>query len=228
MRYPRNARIFRGQLDATPVVAVFFLLVIFMLLASLVYTPGVPVDLTAFDAGARIDLTVRTNGQVMHGSEAITNSLAAWLTEERKQRGGPATVNVRVDPNAPRDGVRKIRDVAQELGMGFIVTEAAVELPVSDDLRGTTNAIVVVAINYVGQMFYGNRLVSEEKLSAELRKAVRDPQHPPTLLVRADKSVEQEVLDRLGQLARSAGLREMLLARQPRSLKPASTPVTKP
>ena len=40
MKFPRNARIFRGQLDAAPFAAVFFLLVIFMMLGSLVYTPG--------------------------------------------------------------------------------------------------------------------------------------------------------------------------------------------
>lgn len=40
MRFARNARIFRGQLDAAPFAAVFFLLVIFMMLGSLVYTPG--------------------------------------------------------------------------------------------------------------------------------------------------------------------------------------------
>ncbi|MBC8002033.1 MAG: biopolymer transporter ExbD [Opitutaceae bacterium] len=228
MRFPRNARIFRGQLDATPVAAMFFLLVIFLLLASLVYTPGVPVDLATFDSGARIDVGVRSNGAVMHGSEVITNSLVTWLSEERQRRGGPATVAVHVDQNAPRGVVRQIREAARDLGMGFMVPEASIELPMAADVRGTTNAFVVVAVNFVGQLFYENRLVSEETLAVELKRVVRDPEDPPTLLVRADKSVEQEVLDRLGQLAHAAGLREMLLARQPRGLKPASIPVKEP
>ena len=41
MKFPRNARIFRGQFDAAPFASVFFLLVIFALVGSLVYTPGV-------------------------------------------------------------------------------------------------------------------------------------------------------------------------------------------
>ena len=46
MRFPRNTRIFRGQLDAAPFAGVFFLLVIFLLLNSaLVFTPGVPIQL---------------------------------------------------------------------------------------------------------------------------------------------------------------------------------------
>ena len=46
MRFPHNAKIFRGQLDAAPFLGVFFLLIIFLLLNStFVFTPGVPISL---------------------------------------------------------------------------------------------------------------------------------------------------------------------------------------
>jgi biopolymer transport protein ExbD len=46
MRFPHNAKIFRGQFDAAPYVGVFFLLVIFLLAHSaMVFVPGVPIDL---------------------------------------------------------------------------------------------------------------------------------------------------------------------------------------
>ncbi len=46
MRFPRNTKIFRGQLDAAPFAGVLFVLVIFLLLnTSLVFTPGVPIRL---------------------------------------------------------------------------------------------------------------------------------------------------------------------------------------
>ncbi len=45
MKFPRNARIFRGRLDVAPFAAVFFLLAIFLLLSCLVYTPGVRLEL---------------------------------------------------------------------------------------------------------------------------------------------------------------------------------------
>jgi biopolymer transport protein ExbD len=45
MKFPRNARIFRGRLDVAPFATVFFLLVIFVMLTSLVYTPGVRLEL---------------------------------------------------------------------------------------------------------------------------------------------------------------------------------------
>src|SRR5438552_3612731 len=46
MKLPRNARIFRGQLDAAAFIGVCFLLLIFFLLNSrLVFTPGIRIAL---------------------------------------------------------------------------------------------------------------------------------------------------------------------------------------
>jgi len=45
MKFPRNATLLRSQLDAAPIAAVFFLLVMFLMLASLVYTPGARLEL---------------------------------------------------------------------------------------------------------------------------------------------------------------------------------------
>ena len=46
MKFPRNAKIFRGQMDAAPFMGVFFLLAIFLLLnTTLVFTPGVRIRL---------------------------------------------------------------------------------------------------------------------------------------------------------------------------------------
>ncbi|MCU0786674.1 MAG: biopolymer transporter ExbD [Verrucomicrobia bacterium] len=49
MRYHRNIKMLRGQLDAAPFVMVFFLVLIFVLLGNLVYTPGVQVRLPVTD-----------------------------------------------------------------------------------------------------------------------------------------------------------------------------------
>jgi biopolymer transport protein ExbD len=47
MRFPRNAKVFRGHLDAAPFAGMFFCLLILLLLASLTYTPGVHIQLPA-------------------------------------------------------------------------------------------------------------------------------------------------------------------------------------
>ena len=46
MKFPRNAKIFRGQFDVAPYAGVCFLILIFLALnTSLVFTPGVPIEL---------------------------------------------------------------------------------------------------------------------------------------------------------------------------------------
>lgn len=46
MKFPRNTRLFRGQMEVAPFAGVFFLLLIFLLLnSSMVFTPGVPIQL---------------------------------------------------------------------------------------------------------------------------------------------------------------------------------------
>ncbi len=45
MKFPRNARMFKGQLDAAPFACVLFCLLIFLLLALVVPIPGIPIHL---------------------------------------------------------------------------------------------------------------------------------------------------------------------------------------
>lgn len=143
MKFPRNARILRGHLDATPYAMVFFLLVIFVLLGSLVYTPG-----------------VRLN------------------------------------------------------------------LPEGEDLPGTDNPSVAVAIDSTSHLYYENQVVAHAELSARLRLAVRSAKEPLTLIIQADKAVPYESIIQLALLAKDAGIHDTLLATLPRIIAPL--PVTKP
>ena len=45
MKFPRNARMFAGHLDAAPIACVLFCLFIFLLLALVVPVPGIPIRL---------------------------------------------------------------------------------------------------------------------------------------------------------------------------------------
>jgi len=59
MRFARNTKIFRGQLDVAPFAGVFFLMVIFLLLnTAMVFTPGVPIQLPDAVFGADDSETV--------------------------------------------------------------------------------------------------------------------------------------------------------------------------
>ena len=65
MKFPRNAYIFRGHLDAAPFASVFLLLVIFLMAGSLVYTPGVRLQLPVADdlSGTDKALGIRGGGR---------------------------------------------------------------------------------------------------------------------------------------------------------------------
>ena len=80
MKFPRNAKIFRGQLDAAPFAGVFFLLVIFLALSSnIIYTPGIRVnlpqggDLPGTDKPT-IAVAVDANGQYYLNKKPIRNA----------------------------------------------------------------------------------------------------------------------------------------------------------
>lgn len=133
MRFPHNAKIFRGQLDAAPFLGVFFLLIIFLLLNStFVFTPGVPISL-------------------------------------------PEGVN----------------------------------------LPGPDKATAAVAVDEGGHYYFENQLCGEDHLRQRLQDAVSRSLQPITLVVQADKSARTEVLTKLGLLARSLGIRDVLLAVRP-------------
>lgn len=133
MRLPRNARIFRGQLDFTPFASMFFLLVIFLMLAGLVYTPGV-----------------------------------------------------------------------------------RLQLPVADDLPGTDQPTITVAVDASGRLFFRNQPIEAAPLQSRLRQEVERVGESLTLIVQADKELTQGKLEQLLSLARDAGIQEALLARLPR------------
>jgi biopolymer transport protein ExbD len=136
MKFPRNARIFRGQLDAAPFASVFFLLLIFILMGSLQYTPGVRVQLP--------------------------------------------------------------------------------ELPPAEELPGTDQPTIAVAMDKSGRFYFDNRIVGRDELQARLRLAATNSTVPLTLVIQADKEVTEELLVDLIMLARKAGIHDYLVATLPR------------
>lgn len=123
----------RGHLDAAPFVTVFFLILIFVLLGTLVYTPGVQV-----------------------------------------------------------------------------------KLPVAEDLPGSDEPSVSVAVDSQGQLYFENQLVDAELFIVQLKKRMTMDPGRLTLIIQADRDVSYETLIRVTQLARQAGVQEALLATMPR------------
>jgi biopolymer transport protein ExbD len=133
MKFPRNIRLLRNPLDVAPFAAVFFLLVIFLMIGTLLPTPGIPL-----------------------------------------------------------------------------------QLPVANDLPGTDQPSVAMAVDTDGRFYFANQIVSEVQLKANLSAAVKKSSTPLTLIIQADRTVTYEQLVRLTLLAREAGIQNALLATLPR------------
>src|SRR5258708_34664874 len=84
MKFPRNARIFRGQLDAAPFAAVFFLLVIFLMLGSLIYTPGVRLQLPIADElpgtdKLKVSVAIDSGGRYYYDNQLVQDKQLGTL-----------------------------------------------------------------------------------------------------------------------------------------------------
>jgi biopolymer transport protein ExbD len=103
MRFQRNAKVFRGQLDAAPFAGVFFLLALFLLLASLTYTPGVRLQLPAAPDLPGTDhpslaVAVDPAGQFYFENQLIqTDELKLRLQAAVKKTAEPLTLVIQAD-----------------------------------------------------------------------------------------------------------------------------------
>jgi len=124
MKYPRNVKIFRGQLDASPFVGVLFLLVLFLLLHSrMVFTPGIPLSLP--ESGEWPGATNRTvivaldrAGQLyfrnqVTGEDELRRSLATMAEQEVT----PMTLVLLADGSVPNENVVRLVTLARDAGV---------------------------------------------------------------------------------------------------------------
>ena len=130
MKFPRNARIFRGQLDAAPFATVLFLLVIFLLLGSLVYTPGVRLELPVADNLPGTDkptvaVAIDANGRLYFENQAIEESrLRGRLNLLVQQSPEPPTLIVQADRAVTTEMLVRLSMLARDAGItnGLLAT----------------------------------------------------------------------------------------------------------
>ena len=123
MKYPRHARIFRGQLEAAPFLGVLFLVVIFFgLQASLVFTPGVKINLPAQEGLAgtsnpAVAVAVDLTGQFYFENQAITEAgLRTKLTATVKDSPAPMSLIIQADEGVGYEVIVRLSKLARDLG----------------------------------------------------------------------------------------------------------------
>jgi biopolymer transport protein ExbD len=204
MRFARQSRIFRGPLDPAPVAAVLMLLMLFMLVGSLVYTPGVLIDLSPATAAATI--TVTSSNDVAFAGKIYKPADLDQLRADLKTVPGNAAFSVAVEPGANPSTARQVSNLFQ------------ITLPDGKNLTGTDDATVMVAVNFRGQCFYENRLVPDAELKVELERRLKIATRESkslTLLLRIDKDAKYQVFTRLSELASEAGITKVITVERP-------------
>lgn len=125
MRFPRNARIFRSQLDVAPFASVFFLLVMFMMLASLVYTPGARLQLRLPRAEGlagtdkpTVSVAVDADGRLYYENQWIKeDDLTMRLREAAKKSPEPLTLVVQADKSVSLETSLRLAVLARDAGI---------------------------------------------------------------------------------------------------------------
>ena len=123
MKFPRNAKVFHGQLDPAPFAGVFFLLVLFVILGALVYTPGVQINLpvTADLPGTDsplVAVAVDADGHLYYENQIISEGLLRLrLAKAVKRSAAPLTLLVQADKNVNYDTLIKLSLLARDAGM---------------------------------------------------------------------------------------------------------------
>ena len=103
MKFPRHSRLLRGPFDMAPFAAVLFLLVIFLVLAGLLPTPGLPLrlplanDLPGTDQPT-IAIAVDAGGRYYFANQIIAESqLKSALRNAARKSREPLTLVVHFD-----------------------------------------------------------------------------------------------------------------------------------
>jgi biopolymer transport protein ExbD len=124
MKFPRNARIYQGHLDATPYVAVFFVLVLLLMLSSLVYTPGFSLHLPTArglpgNDQPTVSVAIDAGGRLYFENQWVTNEdlLTARLRQENNASGQPLTLLVQADKGTSYEMLVRVTMLASQVGI---------------------------------------------------------------------------------------------------------------
>ena len=125
MKFPRNARLLRSHFDAAPFAAVFFLLLIFLLLGALLPTAGIPLrppaggDLPGIDRPS-LNLAVDSNGRLYFENQIVTEpQLKTCLTAAVRSARVPLMLVIHADKSVSYEQLAHLALLAREPQIGI-------------------------------------------------------------------------------------------------------------
>jgi biopolymer transport protein ExbD len=123
MKFPRTAKTLGSQSDAAPYAAVFFLLVIFLLLGALIPTPGVPLTLPSADNLPGTDkptvaVAIDANNRFYFANQIVNETqLKTTLSNRVSQSSAPLTLVIQADKTVSYDQLLRMTLLAREAGI---------------------------------------------------------------------------------------------------------------
>ncbi len=123
MRYPVSVKPFRGQLDVAAFAGVFLLLVVFLLLTRLVYTPGVRLQLPAATDlpgtdRPTVEVAVDSSGRYYFQNQEIAGPvLRERLQAAAAEAPEPLTLVVQADAQVSYAMLIQLALLAREAGI---------------------------------------------------------------------------------------------------------------
>jgi len=123
MKFPRNTRLLRSPFEIAPFAAVFFLLVIFLMLGALLPTPGLPLQLpTASDLPGTdkptVAVAVDSSGRFYFANKIIAeNELSDDLAAAAKNSREPLTLVIHADKLVTYEQLVRLTMVARDAGI---------------------------------------------------------------------------------------------------------------
>jgi biopolymer transport protein ExbD len=121
MKFPRNTRLQRSPFDVAPFAAVFFLLVIFLMLATLLPTPGLQLPLADNLPGTdkpTVALAVDAGGRLYFANQVISETqLTSALRAAAGRAPGPLTLVINADKTVTYEQLVHLTSLARGAGI---------------------------------------------------------------------------------------------------------------
>jgi biopolymer transport protein ExbD len=123
MKFPRNTRLLRSPFDIAPFAAVFFLLVIFVMLAAILPTPGIPLlppqaeDLPGTDRPS-VTVAVDSGGRIYFANQLVSEAqLKSNLSAAAKNSREPLTLVIHADKTVTYGQLVHLTLLARDAGI---------------------------------------------------------------------------------------------------------------
>jgi biopolymer transport protein ExbD len=123
MKFPRNAKILRSHFDVAPFAAVFFLLLIFLMLGALLPTAGIPLKPPVADGLPGVDqpsvaIAVDANGNLYFENQIVSEQiLITGLRVATNTARGPLTLIIHADKSVSYDMLAHLTLLARDYGI---------------------------------------------------------------------------------------------------------------